>query len=377
MEFLRANLSQSFMDKDFKTHQANSILAQAEAEIGQYQERANYEIRIEKAKIKLDEAKRIYRLAIAGPWARLCQAEEEYRVMVRDVRLVPKEQRSDFFLACPRAECRGRVSSGYKCGLCYHFFCPQCHWDKGLVRDVEHECAQDDIDTVRMLRENTRNCPKCKMGIFKTEGCDQMWCVSCKTAFSWRSGNILNGPIHNPEYYDFQRRQQANGNIPRQPGDVLCGGMPGPNTLRQRILANGEDSVIRKRLTDTHRVILHIEEMTMPSIHRKYNQRPQLFQTHGIAYLRGLIDRMGLRDRLYKATRQEEKFRRYYQVLETLTMNIQEVMRQYVVGQINGKTADQGCTEMFAFANEAFDRMRKQFKMSIPIFSADMDTTRL
>jgi hypothetical protein len=215
------------------------------------------------------------------------------------------------------------------------------------------------------------------MGIFKTEGCDQMWCVSCKTAFSWRSGNILNGPIHNPEYYDFQRRQQANGNIPRQPGDVLCGGMPGPNTLRQRILANGEDSVIRKRLTDTHRVILHIEEMTMPSIHRKYNQRPQLFQTHGIAYLRGLIDRMGLRDRLYKATRQEEKFRRYYQVLETLTMNIQEVMRQYVVGQINGKTADQGCTEMFAFANEAFDRMRKQFKMSIPIFSADMDTTRL
>jgi hypothetical protein len=59
--------------------------------------------------------------------------------------------------------------------------------------------------------------------IFKIDGCDQMWCPQCSTAFSWSRGTIETGRIHNPLYFEYMRKKGA---VERTIGDIPCGGMP-------------------------------------------------------------------------------------------------------------------------------------------------------
>ena len=61
-----------------------------------------------------------------------------------------------------------------------------------------------------------------------------MWCVECHQAFSWKTGLVDTGVVHNPHFYEFQRNN--NGTVARAPGDVLCGGLCGWNHLQSRII---------------------------------------------------------------------------------------------------------------------------------------------
>jgi hypothetical protein len=73
-----------------------------------------------------------------------------------------------------------------------------------------------------MLAKDSKPCPKCQSLIFRISGCDQMWCTQCHTAFNWKTGRLEKN-IHNPHFYEWQRKNAANGTALRNPGDVECG----------------------------------------------------------------------------------------------------------------------------------------------------------
>lgn len=50
--------------------------------------------------------------------------------------------------------------------------------------------------------------------------CDQMWCTSCNTAFSWKTLKVARGTIHNPHYFEYMRQ---TGQQDRDPQDIPCG----------------------------------------------------------------------------------------------------------------------------------------------------------
>jgi hypothetical protein len=131
-----------------------------------------------------------------------------------------KPEKKAFIMPCSYNECKGLLSTQYKCGICQRFTCKDCQ----EPNESEHKCNPDNVATAEAIKKETRPCPSCRTRIFKIEGCDQMWCTSCKTPFSWTSGTIVPAGqrIHNPHAIEFMKQ---NGINLRAPGDLACGGI--------------------------------------------------------------------------------------------------------------------------------------------------------
>ena len=142
---------------------------------------------------------------------------EERALELKKVITAPKT----FIRACSVEDCRGFLSTKWKCGLCDTYTCPDCYVTKSKNCNDHHECNADDLATAKLMKTDTKCCPKCATGIFKIDGCDQMWCTQCHTAFSWNTGQVETR-IHNPHYYEYQRKHGIP--IPRAQGDIQCGG---------------------------------------------------------------------------------------------------------------------------------------------------------
>lgn len=119
----------------------------------------------------------------------------------------PKRTVAEFIKPCPADGCKGFLSTAWKCGLCEQWSCPDCHDLKGPNKDVLHTCDPTKVETARLIQRETKGCPKCGVRISKIDGCDQMWCTACNTAFNWRTNVIARGPVHNPHYFDWLRQQ--------------------------------------------------------------------------------------------------------------------------------------------------------------------------
>lgn len=122
---------------------------------------------------------------------------------------------------CAWEECRGFISTKNKtCPVCDRQTCLRCLSRK----EDNHECNPDEIATAKDIKEKTVSCPGCQARIHKISGCDQMFCVLCHVAFSYKTGEIAKGAIHNPHYHELRAR--LHGTTARAPGDIPCGGFP-------------------------------------------------------------------------------------------------------------------------------------------------------
>jgi len=158
------------------------------------------------------------------------------------------------------------------------------------------------------------------------------------------------------------------------PGDVPCGGIP---YLQEMRAVSRQHNVVHSQLFSAHRLCNHLTQVTMPRVYTLFHHRNQKNRLVGIKFLRGLVTKEGWRDMLYKISRQDEKYRRWYQVLETLTINIAELLRQFVSHPATDTQVVEGIKQLLLYANEESARMRKQFDMTLPVLSLEMDTTRL
>ena len=186
-----------------------------------------------------------------------------------------EEEKRKFIRRCTRAGCQGFLSTAWKCGLCEWYSCHKCFTTKGLEHDAEHECKKEDVETAELIKKDCKPCPNCGEFIEKSSGCDQMYCITCQTPWSWNTGKIVtSGPIHNPHYYEWMKR---NGNAPlRNPADVPCGGYPGAWELRR--MPRGVRKALSHPFYEFHRICNEIQEIST----RNYRSHMDQTTTHGI-----------------------------------------------------------------------------------------------
>lgn len=144
-----------------------------------------------------------------------------------------------------------------------------------------HTCKQEDIDSIKEIRQHSRACPNCKARIFRISGCDTMWCTKCNTGFNWRTGIVIKDArdLHNPHYIDFVRNNPGfqynsqNGGEEKK-GDQKMNQMDNPcdritidtivlpdsiTTFRRADVIPG-DSRLRSVITDFQQQMLHVRD---------------------------------------------------------------------------------------------------------------------
>jgi hypothetical protein len=259
-DFVEQNCTRVFIDVELKKHRENVLLEKEKSLIPvtlPYVEKAK---NIKKIQNQINE--------IAGENNQLLNLITKNNRKMADLRhlvyniesgrgVQEISEKKKFIRKCPMNQCRGFLSTKWKCGICDTYICNRCNEEKHpdeLDDEGNHMCKEENVKSMDLLNKDTKPCPNCASMIYKIDGCDMMFCVDCNTAFSWARGVIATGTIHNPHYYEFLRKQNG-GVIPRNPGDDPCAHqnqLPGIHYIN-RIIG------IDVKILDLHRFILHID----------------------------------------------------------------------------------------------------------------------
>lgn len=214
-KFLRENFTNVFLNSKYKEHLEDVLFDQEKALLPATQPLVEEKL----AKQKL--TKQLIDLNLLIEDLSKQKRELERQIHYGNIYQKDEKERARFVRQCPANNCRGFLSTQWKCGICEQWSCPECHELKGPTRDCEHNCDPNNVETAKLLANDSKPCPKCQSLIFKISGCDQMWCTQCHTAFSWKTGK-LETKIHNPHFYEWQRKN-GGGIAPRNPGEIECG----------------------------------------------------------------------------------------------------------------------------------------------------------
>ena len=281
---------------------------------------------------------------------------------------ISRENEKKFVQACPGENCKGFLDSKWHCGLCSSNVCSECFAIKPT--DKDHVCDPNDVETAKTIRKDSKPCPSCGTFIFKIDGCSQIWCTSCKTAFDWRTGAIETKNIHNPHYYEWLRQMQKKGeNVPREYGDVRCGGLPALWQINK--LKNTE-------LLNIYRVLSHVVHVEMLSYRVPRVVNALDVNRHlRIKYMMNTISKEQFKVSLQRSEKNNKRKLAIYQVLEMFHDVGSEYMRAVVEDRTKCNSIISQFTSIREYFNDHLRKVSKRFNCVVPYIDDTWNITKV
>ena len=198
-----------------------------------------------------------------------------------------------------------------------------------------------------------------------SRNCDQMFCVDCHTAFSWNTGNVVNGVIHNPHYYEYLRKL-GNGVAPRNAGDVPCGGVPFYAHI-DRALRNFPRE-IRETIMRIHRLTSEIADERIQAFQGGFNLNDN--GDLGTMYLMKEITKEAMKKELVKRELKRNKHMAIRAVLE-MFVTTSTMMLNNIVNSTPDTDEDLSLlileyTNLRKYVNESLMTVSKMKSCSVP-----------
>jgi hypothetical protein len=192
-----------------------------------------------------------------------------------------------------------------------------------------------------------------------------MFCTECHTAFSWNTGAVVNGVIHNPHYYEYLRKL-GNGTAPRNAGDVPCGGLPYYQHLQRAL--TGFLTTEKTAIMMIHRITSEIADQRIQIYQAQFNVNDN--GDLGVMYLMKDIDKEAMKTELAKRELKRNKHLAIRAVLEmfvtTSTMMLNNLVNE-------PPTTDEGRQMLFLeytnlrkYVNDSLMLVSKMKSCSVP-----------
>lgn len=348
-QFLTDSFEKTFMMKTWKNHRENILY---ERELSMMPETQVYVEKIIELEKKENEKKNIEE-EINNLFMRLDECKNEiHKLKTTSVDL---SCRREFIRHCPNGDCRGFLNITLKCNICEMWACGDCREVKGDSRNSEHVCKEDILASVKSLEKDTKPCPKCASSIFKIDGCNQIWCYNCHTAFDWKTLRIETGTIHNPEYFDYLKK--SGKEIPRTEGDIPCG-----REISNYFIARNVCKFLKKDL-DIMRSIIHIREIEL----RRFN--PGNIDDRNrdirIKYMMKMIDKDKLKLLLQKREKETQKKIEISNLLKMYIQCMTDIFYRFKEDYENRKHYYSEIKELKKFTNECFEKISKSYNCKV------------
>jgi hypothetical protein len=444
-EILTERFPSSFINQDYKSHRENVLYERERSLLPNTQPAVAAAYKV----IEMEEERRgvLDRMTEhRNQMTKLKTSLDELDIRIRTARFNKRNTRNNTYRSvvirgCPKNDCRGFIQKNWECGICSVKICSKCHEILGAHEGAEggdasnadasnapgdasntpgdasnpeatnepanteaptgHVCLPENIETAKMIMSQTRPCPKCSVPIYKIDGCDQMFCTQCHTAFSWRSGEIVVKHIHNPHYYEWQR--QNTDAPPREPGDIPCGGVPTIYEIRTWFQIT--DAMIRadrannhrlrhppietlippipkeyNRICALHRLAAHIEHVELPN-HREPENQLEQNEDLRIAFLMNKMTEIQLKYELQKREKKKQKKKAIYLIYDMFLNTVADILRRTFSLPYSSKEVQRLLNQLNhlrLYFNEQSKVISRQFNSRVPnihekweIFSVD------
>jgi len=246
--------------------------------------------------------------------------------------------------ACLSENCRGFLADNYVCGICKKEFCEKCHEEK----HEGHVCDPNTVKSIKLLKKDTKPCPKCNTMIYKIDGCSQMWCTMCHTTFDFNTGMIETGRIHNPHYVEYFKRKT------REHGDIPCGGRPNYHELKRN---KAPEYILKASL-----LLSHIDREMFYRFNFTYTDNKYM----RVRYLLNEMSKEDFKRELQRRDKYNDKVRDIQEIYRMVLDTVGDALRQYMVDASRADEIINDIKGIVVYYNTVALKIRKRYVARIP-----------